>query len=114
MSETQGPENRVETLTSDIEVTRTDLTETVTELSNRLSPKKRAGAVAQGVSESTKQVAGQAQDLTKDTASKAQGVAKVGITRGRQLADGRNRKLMGSVALAVGLFVVWRLWKHHR
>ena len=45
MSESEGPEDRVEALTSDIEATRADLTETVTELSNRLSPTKQAGAV---------------------------------------------------------------------
>ena len=114
MSETEEPADGVEMLTSDIEVTRADLTETLTELSNRLSPKKRAGAVAQGVSESTKQVVGQAQDLTKGTASKAQDVGKIGITRGRQLATGKGRKWVGSVVLAVGLFVVWRVWKSGR
>lgn len=114
MSESDGPEDHVQALTSDIEATRADLTETVTELSNRLSPAKRAGVVVQGVSESTKQVVGQAQELTKDTATKAQEVTKVGFARGRRLVDAPDRKFIGSVVLAVGLFVVWRLWKSHR
>jgi Protein of unknown function (DUF3618) len=114
VSESESPHDGVEAVTSDIEATRADLAETVNELSNRLSPKKRAGAVAQGVTESTKQVVGQAQELTRDTATKAQDLAKVRITRGRQLTEARDRKLIGSVVLAVGLFFVWRLWKHRR
>lgn len=114
MNESIGPADSVSALTSDIEATRADLTETVSELSDRLSPKKRAGAVAQGVSESTKEVVGQAQDLTKVAVSRTHRFTKVGVTRGRQLVGGRNQKVFGSVALAVGLFVVWRLWKQHR
>ncbi len=107
-------EDPVEAVRSDIEVTRAELVETVNELSDRLSPKKRVGAVTQDVTASTKQVVGHAQELTKDSATKAQDVAKVGITRSRQLADGRERRLIGAVALVAGLFFVWRLWKPRR
>jgi hypothetical protein len=107
-------EDPVEALKADIETTRADLAETVNELSDRLRPKKRVGAVAEGVTESTKQVVGHAHDLTKDTAAKAQDVAKVGATRGRQLTDGRERQVLGAVVLIIGLFLGWRLWKQRR
>ena len=110
----EGADDQVEALRTDIETTRVELAETVNELSDRLSPKKRVGAVTQGVTEGTKQVVGQAQDLTKDTTAKAQDVAKVGITRGRQLTDGREQQFLAAVVLVVGLFLGWRLWKHRR
>ena len=90
------------------------MAETVNELSDRLNPKKRVSTVTQGVTEGTKQVVGQAQDLTKDTAAKAQDVAKVGITRGRRLSDGKERQILGAAVLVVGLFMGWRLWKRRR
>jgi hypothetical protein len=114
MNASGGVEDPVEVLKTDIETTRAELADTANELSDRLSPKKQVAAVAQDVTESTKQAVGQAQDVTKDTAAKAQAVAKVGITRGRQLADGRGPQLIGAVALVVGLFLVWRLRRHNR
>ncbi len=114
MSAIDDDNDPVEALRIDTEVTRAELAETVSELSDRLSPKKQAAAVAQGVTESTKQVVGQAHDVTKDTATKAQDVAKVGITRGRQLTDGMEPQLIGAVAVVIGLLIVWRLWKHRR
>jgi Protein of unknown function (DUF3618) len=107
-------EDPVEVLRSDIETTRAELVETVNELSDRLSPKKRVGAVSQSVTENTKQVVGHAQQLTKDSATKAQGVAKVGITRSRRIAQGRVRQLVGAVVLVGSLFLAWRLWKARR
>ena len=114
MSVSEGFEDPVEALRSDIEETRAELVETVNELSDRVSPKKRVDAVTQGVTESTKQAIGQAQELTKGSATKAQDVARVGITRSRQLTDGREQQLIGAVVLVAGVFVVWRLWKHRR
>lgn len=114
MNASEGADDPVEALRTDIEATRAELADTVNELSDRLSPKKRVGAVTEGVSESTKQVVGQAHDLTKETAAKAQGVAKVGVTRGRQLSDGRERQVLGAVVLVVALVLGWRLWKLRR
>ncbi len=114
MSASDGAHDPVDAVRTDIETTRADLAETVNELSNRLSPKKQVTAVTDGVAESTKQVVGLAQDLTKDTALKAQDVAKVGITRSRQLTEGREPQLIGAVLLAAGLFVVWRVRKRGR
>ncbi len=114
MNASQGADDPIEALRTDIETTRNELTATVNELSERLSPKKRIGAVTQGVTENTRQVVGHAQGLTKDTAARAQDAARVGIAQGRHIADGREQKLIGSAALVVGLLVIWRLWKHHR
>ncbi len=114
MNASEGADDPVEALRTDIETTRAELAETVDELSDRLSPKKRVGAVTEGVTESTKQVVGQAHDLTKETATKAQDVAKVGVTRGRQLTDGRKRQVLGTAVLVVGLLLAWRLWNHRR
>ena len=113
MNASEGADDPVEALRTDIAATRSELAETVNELSVRLNPKKRVGAVTQGVTETTKQAVGQAQDVTKDTAAKVQDVAKVGITRGRQLIGNRERQLLGLV-LVVGLFLGWRLWKQRR
>jgi hypothetical protein len=114
MNASEGADDPVEALRTDIETTRAELTETVDELSDRLSPRKRVGAVTEGVTENTLQVVGQAHDFTKDTAAKAQDVAKGGVARGRQLSDGRERQILGAVVLVVGLFLGWRLWKHRR
>lgn len=114
MNAIDDADDPVEALRTDIETTRAELAETVNELSDRLSPKKRVGAVTEGVTEGTKQMVGQAQDLTKDTAAKAQDVAKVGVERTRQLTDGRERQLLGAAVLVVGLFLGWRLWKQRR
>ena len=103
----------VDALRSDIETTRVDLAETVNELSDRLNPTKRVSATTQGVTETTKQVVSQAQDLTKGTAAKAQNVAEAGMTRSRQLTQNRQRQILGLVLIG-GLFVGWRLWKHRR
>ena len=113
MNASEGADDPVEALRTDIAATRSELAETVNELSVRLNPKKRVGAVTQGVTETTKQAVGQAQDVTKDTAAKVQDVAKVGITRGRQLIGNRERQLLGLV-LVVGLLLGWRLWKQRR
>jgi hypothetical protein len=105
--ESVEPES-VESVRSDIEATRGDLVETVTELSDRLNPTKRVAAVAQGVSESAKDVVDQAGEVTKDTAAKAHDVAKVGVRRGRQISDGREAQLIGVAVLVVGLVLLWR------
>lgn len=114
MTALDGADEQVEALRTDIETTRVELAETVNELSDRLSPKKRVGAATKGVTEGTRQVVGQVHDLTEDTAAKAQDVAKGGVTPGRQLADGRERQVFGAVVLVVGLYLGWRLWKHRR
>lgn len=92
----------VEAVRSDIEATRADLHETVIELSDRLDPKKRVVGLTEDLVDGTKQVVEQTQD-----------VAKAGVVRGRQLADSRQRQLVGA-ALAVGLFLAWRLWRRRR
>ena len=109
MNASEGADDPLEALRTDIETTRSELTETVNELSDRLSPKKRVGIVT----DSTKHVVGHAHDLTKDTAAKAQDVAKVGVTRGRRLTDGRELQLLGAVLVVVALFG-WRLRRHRR
>ena len=114
MNASESADDPVEALRTDIETTRAELAETVNELSDRLSPKNRVGAVTEDVTESTKQVVGQAHDLTKETAAKAQDVAKVGFTRGRQFSDGRDRQVLGAAMLAVALLLGWRLWKLRR
>jgi hypothetical protein len=103
----------VEAVRSDIDATRTELVETVIELSDRLNPTKRVAAVTQNVGDSAKDVVEQAGDVTKDAAAKAQDVAKSGVRRGRQLSDGREPQLIGVAALMVGLVLVW-LWRHRR
>jgi hypothetical protein len=112
MNASEG-DGAVVALRSDIETTRADLAETVNELSDRLNPTKRVSAATHGVTETTKQVVSQAQDLTKGTTAKAQNVAEAGITRGRQLTQNRQRQILGLVLIG-GLFVGWRLWKHRR
>jgi hypothetical protein len=104
----------VEAVRSDIEATRTELDETVTELSDRLNPTKRVAAATQSVSQSAKDIVDQAGEVTKDTAAKAQDVAKSGLGRGRQLSDGRELQLIGSAVLVVGLVLAWRLWRRRR
>ena len=77
MSESDSVEpDSVDAVRSDIEATRTELVETVTELSDRLNPTKRVAAVTQSVSDSAKDAVEQAGEVTKDTAAKAQDVAK--------------------------------------
>ena len=104
----------VEEVISDIEATRTELVETVTELSDRLNPTKRVAAVTQSVSDGAKDVVEQAGEVTKDTAAKAQNVAKSGARRSRQLSNGREPQLIGAAVLVVGLVLVWCLWKRRR
>jgi Protein of unknown function (DUF3618) len=104
----------VEAVKSDIEATRTELVETVTELSDRLNPTKRVAAVSQSVSDSAKGAVEQAGEVTKDTAAKAQDVAKSGVRRGRQLSDGREPQLIAAAVLVVGLVLAWRRWRRRR
>ncbi len=104
----------VDAVRSDIDATRTELVETVTELSDRLNPTKREAAVSQSGSDNAKDVVEHGGAVTKDTAAKAQDVAKSGVRRGRQLSDGRESQLIGAVVLLVGLVLVWRLWRRHR
>lgn len=104
----------VEAVSTDIEVTRAELVETVNELSDRLNPTKRVAVVAQSATDSTKHVVDQAEDLTKDAAAKAQDVAKAGARRSRHLTDGRERQLVGAALLVVGLILVWRLWRRRQ
>jgi hypothetical protein len=113
MNAGEGADDQVEALRTDIETTSVELAETVNELSNRLDAKKRVGAVTEGVAEGTKQVVGHAQELTKESATKAQDLAMVWISRSRQLADGR-RQLIGAAALIAGLFLMGHLLKHRR
>lgn len=104
----------VDAVRSDIEATRTESVETVTELSDRLNPTKRVAAVTQSVSDSAKDAVEQAGEVTKDTAAKAQDVAKSRVRRGRELSDGREPQLIGAAVLLVGLVLVWRLWRRRR
>lgn len=113
MSATEEP-NSIEAVRTDIEATRAELVETVNELSDRLNPAKRVAAVTQGASDTTKHVVEQAGDLTRDAAAKAQNVAKAGVDRGRQLNGDRQKQLVGSALLVVGLIVVWRLWRRRQ
>jgi cell division septum initiation protein DivIVA len=113
MSATEDPDS-IEAVRADIEETRADLVETVNELSDRLNPAKRVAAVTQGASDTTKHVVGQAGDLTKDAAAKAQNVAKASVNRSRQMSSDRQKQLLGSALLVVGLVVVWRLWRRRQ
>lgn len=118
MSNSEVPDfierDSVEEIRSDIEATRTELVETVAELSDRMNPTKRVAAVTQSVSGSAKDVVEEAGEATKDTAAKAQDLAKSGVRRGRQLSNGREPQLVGAAVLLAGLVVGWRLWKRHR
>jgi hypothetical protein len=118
MSNSEDPDfiepDSAEAIKSDVEATRTELAETVAELSDRLNPTKRVAAVTESLSDSAKEVVEQAGAVTKDTAAKAQDVAKSGVRRGRQLSDGREPQLVGAAVLLVGLVLVWRLWSRRR
>jgi cell division septum initiation protein DivIVA len=113
MSATEDPDS-IEAVRTDIEATRAELVETVNELSDRLDPAKRVSAVTQGASDTTKHVVEQAGDLTKDAAAKAQDVAKASVNRSRQISGDRQKQLLGSALLAVGLIVVWRVWRRRQ
>ena len=118
MSTSEDPDSvepdSVEAVKSDIEATRAELVETVTELSDRLNPTKRLAAVTQTASDTAKDIVEQAGDVTKDTAAKARDVAKLGVRRGRQLSDRREPQLIGAAVLLMGLVLMWRLWRRDR
>jgi Protein of unknown function (DUF3618) len=113
MSPDENPES-VEAVRIDIEATRADLAETVNELSDRLSPKKRFASVTQDAADNTKQVVEQAQALTKDSATKAQNAAKVGVSRARMLTKGREPQILGAAILTFGLILGWRLSRNRQ
>lgn len=98
----------VEAVRSDIEATRAEMAATVGELSDRLNPKKRIGAATQDVTDSAKQVAENAQGLTKDAATRAEKLAKTGVKRARRLTHGRERQMVGGTVLVTMLILVWR------
>lgn len=110
---TRGEPDPVEAVRSDIEATRAEMAETVGELSDRLNPKKRIGAATQDLTDGAKQVAENAQGLTKDAASKAQKVAKTGVERARQLTHGRERQVAGGVLVTM-LILAWRMRNRRR
>ncbi len=114
MSDLNVNPDPVAAVRADIEATRTDLVETVSELSDRLSPKKRVSAVTQDVNETAKQAVGHAEQVTKDATAKAHHVALSNITRGRQLVKGREGQLAAVLVIMVGSLLAWRLRRHPR
>ena len=114
MSTSEDPDSvepdSVEAVKSDIEATRAELVETVTELSDRLNPTKRLAAVTQTASDTAKDIVEQAGDVTKDTAAKAPRCGQVGRqTVAANSATAETQRPAGSSLM--GLVLMWRLWR---
>jgi hypothetical protein len=93
---------------ADIEATRSELQETVDELSDRLNPKTRAHHAAQSLAETTRRTATGTGSAAKHGAVRAKSIAQTEVDRAR--ASGTTKRKAGLLAVtlvAVGL-VWWR------
>jgi hypothetical protein len=103
----------VDAARADIELTRAELAETVSELSRRLNPKERAGDTAQQAIDSVHASAERGQELVEDAATKAQGVARASFRRVRAVASGRTSLLAVAALVGVAGVVVWLRSRDH-
>jgi hypothetical protein len=112
VSAAQEPDS-IDAARAAIAATRTELAETVIELSDRLNPKVQAGRTAHNVAENLKVGAQRTQALTKQAEAKAEGVAKIGLRRARALGRDHERELAAGALLLVAL-VLWMRRRRRR